>query len=571
MKKSFLYRKHNSSAVRFFVAVLICAWIFSGWPQIFNFPASVPSALAATSAFTATTSDSTFVVPSGTTSIVAKCWGAGGGGGGEGNNSGGGVAGGGGFAQGTIPVNSGESLTVRVGGFGGGGGNNTVVGTDDGGGGGGGGYSAILRGSTFLLQCAGGGGGGAGSAASETGGAGGAGGNTASTTGNNNDAYGDTGSNGANAACGGPVGAGIGEGGRGGTVGAAGLGGAGCAAGGVNGLDGAANAGGAGVDTGSMGAGAAGNNGGAAGGAGTQSDTLPGGGGGGGGVFGGGGGEAGDGEGAGGGGGGAANFDSTATATTTTAGSGATPGNNSDVDYTGTKGVGGAAGLKDASGNNGDDGYVVIIYEDPNFIQAAYRWFPNLNSTRVGDSPSMQDTPTIAPTQGSPIRLRLLLHLAGGGTVAQSATTSLLQFGPKNGGACSSATYTSIAANSGDIRFHENNLPISGAALTPHRLDPIHASSTAIQGIDTVNNQNYAEIQNDFTNTKSAINGGEDALWDFALVDFSAPPSTTYCFRTVQGGGEVLTDYSVYPEITTAGRVKVVLRSAVRLRLVRLR
>ena len=545
MKKSFLYRKHNSSAVRFFVAVLICAWIFSGWPQIFNFPASVPSALAATSAFTATTSDSTFVVPSGTTSIVAKCWGAGGGGGGGGQNASGAAGGGSGFAQGTIPVNSGESLTVRVGGFGGGGGNNTVAGTDDGGGGGGGGYSAILRGSTFLLQCAGGGGGGAGSAASETGGAGGAGGNTASTTNANNDAFGDNGTIGSGDTCGN----GVGQGGRGGTVGAGGEKGSGCGTG-NDGTAGSANAGGAGATggTGTMGPGSAGNNGGAAGGAGTQSGATPGG-----------------------GGGGASNFDSTATATTTTAGSGATPGNNSDADYTGTKGVGGAAGLKDASGNNGDDGYVVIIYEDPNFIQAAYRWFPNLNSTRVGDSPSMQDTPTIAPPQGTPFRLRLLLHLAGGGTVAQSATTSLLQFGPKNGGACSSATYTSIAANSGDIRFHENNLPISGAALTPHRLDPIHASSTAIQGIDTVNNQNYAEIQNDFTNTKSAINGGEDALWDFPLVDFSAPPSTTYCFRAVQGGGEVLTNYSVYPEITTAGMAKVVLRSAVRLRLVRLR
>jgi hypothetical protein len=53
--------------------------------------------------------------------------------------------------------------------------------------------------------------------------------------------------------------------------------------------------------------------------------------------------------------------------------------------------------------------------------------------------------------------------------------------------------------------------------------------------------------------------------WDFALVDNSSPPSTSYCFRAVQAGGGALA-YNVYPVIKTYQPMKITLRGNVKLR-----
>ncbi|MBY0315823.1 MAG: hypothetical protein K2Q26_09910, partial [Bdellovibrionales bacterium] len=129
-------------------------------------------------AFSYTGSNQTFVVPAGCTSISIKAWGAGGGGGGR-DSGAGGRGGAGAFAVNTtVPVKSGESLTVVVGGggsgglnsvnnsgggaggFGGGGnGGNSGTSGQSGAGGGGGGASSVLRSTLVLLTAAGGGGG----------------------------------------------------------------------------------------------------------------------------------------------------------------------------------------------------------------------------------------------------------------------------------------------------------------------------------------------------------------------------------------------------------------------------
>src|SRR3990172_6077222 len=148
-----------------------------------------------------TSTNTTFTVPAGVTSITVKAWGAGGAGGGGGTLAGaiGGNGGGGGFGNATISVTPGEVLDIVIGGggaggtgngggnggAGGGGGGVTAAGGGVGGvatgtmggGGGGGGYAAVKSGSTFLVQAAGGGGGGgAGNAGTDDGTAGGAGG-----------------------------------------------------------------------------------------------------------------------------------------------------------------------------------------------------------------------------------------------------------------------------------------------------------------------------------------------------------------------------------------------------------
>ena len=237
--------------------------------------------------FTTATAGTTFVVPAGATSLTVKMWGAGGGGA---------TGGGGGFAQATIAVTPGESLTVMVGGPGGlysgglnGGGGSIGTGSY---GNGGGGYSALMRGGAFLMQ-AGGGGGGSGYPGGAGGGAIGLAGSSYSTAG-----------------------------GGGGTSTAGGAGGVGVN-GAPSGTAGSANTGGTGTG---------------------DNIYYSMGGGGGGGRFGGGGGGGDDLTGGGGGGGGGSSF-VTGTATVETAGAGTTPGNNTDPDRTGNAGNPGYPGL----------------------------------------------------------------------------------------------------------------------------------------------------------------------------------------------------------------------------------
>jgi len=40
-------------------------------------------------------------------------------------------------------------------------------------------------------------------------------------------------------------------------------------------------------------------------------------------------------------------------------------------------------------------------------------------------------------------------------------------------------------------------------------------------------------------------------MWDFSLIDNTAPEGTSYCFRIVQSDNTPLDNYSFIPEITT--------------------
>ena len=273
-------------------------------------------------------------------SITVKAWGAGGGSGSNyyGSSYGpdsGAAGGGGGFAQTTLTVTPGQSLTIYVGGGGGAGTNYGPYSQD--GAGGGGGYSAIYSGGSYLLIAGGGGGGGSAGAYNYSG-AGGAGGGISGVT----------------------AGSGqyTGNGGGGGTSGGGGSAGTGGTSNGTAGSSLTGGAGGCGAySVGSSGAG--GTNG---GGGGCEVSSYSAGGGGGGGYYGGGGGGApSDWYGSGGGGGGSDYV--TGSGTVQTQGSGVTPGNNTDPAYSAGVGVGGAAIVNTtANGNSGANGYVVVTY-----------------------------------------------------------------------------------------------------------------------------------------------------------------------------------------------------------------
>lgn len=202
-----------------------------------------------------------------------------------------------------------------------------------------------------------------------------------------------------------------------------------------------------------------------------------------------------------------------------------------------------------------------------------HRWFQNLDATEPGLSATL-NTPIIAPTQGTGFRLRLNLHVLDA-NLGIGGTTTKLQFGEKIGSMCEPTgdeTYADVTTGSA-IAYYENAGVSDNAPINAHNFDPRHSSTTS--GIDTINLQNYNDGTSDtsFSNTQSAINQDEDGLWDFSLVDNSAPAGTSYCFRVVQNtGGGVIDDYgtSTLPEIRTRRPIRVQLIGKIILRKVRL-
>lgn len=130
-----LFFKISKSALVF---TLIFVWMFSGWPQVFEFPPKIQEAHAETTdTFTLLSNTNaagygSWVVPAGVTSADWACWG-GGGGGGDGDGDGAGGGGGGAFASSTASgLTEGEQHTVYIGAEGAG---STVQGGDGGNGG----------------------------------------------------------------------------------------------------------------------------------------------------------------------------------------------------------------------------------------------------------------------------------------------------------------------------------------------------------------------------------------------------------------------------------------------------
>jgi uncharacterized protein YjbI with pentapeptide repeats len=167
------------------------------------------------------------------------------------------------------------------------------------------------------------------------------------------------------------------------------------------------------------------------------------------------------------------------------------------------------------------------------------------DSTDVGAPLAAQDTPATQPGSGVPIRLRLLLHV-GGSHLAQSSGNLKLQFAGRGGGTCSAPTgspssYTDVT-DSTTVRYFDND-PGSddGDPLTPNLNDPLHL-------LDTTRPQTYEEANN-FTNSVSAVNVGQDGLWDFSLAVTGAPSGTVFCLRVVNDDNSLLNAYDVFPQI----------------------
>lgn len=183
------------------------------------------------------------------------------------------------------------------------------------------------------------------------------------------------------------------------------------------------------------------------------------------------------------------------------------------------------------------------IVISPTFNQEAYRWYANADSTDVGASLAADNTAATAPAQGTAFRLRTALHV-GGVASAIGTPQFKLQYAQRSG-ACDTAfsgeTYSDVASGSGAIRYYNNTTPADGAAATANTNDPATGHTKVMQ--------TYEEA-NDVTSV-AVVPAGQDGVFDFSLVDFSAPHGTSYCFRVIKNDGSPIDVYSAIPEITT--------------------
>ncbi len=181
------------------------------------------------------------------------------------------------------------------------------------------------------------------------------------------------------------------------------------------------------------------------------------------------------------------------------------------------------------------------------FEQSAYRFFANTDSTDVGSPLAAQDTAATLSSAGQAFRLRMLIHV-GVSDLFTNEGSFKLQFAQRGADnqcdtAFSGETYADVTVST-TIAYNNNITPADGDNLTENANDPTHAS-------DTVVYQTYEE-GNNFTNSRVAVNTGEDGKWDFALIDNGASSNTAYCFRIVRSDNSLLDTYSVIPQITTS-------------------
>jgi len=190
----------------------------------------------------------------------------------------------------------------------------------------------------------------------------------------------------------------------------------------------------------------------------------------------------------------------------------------------------------------------------PVYEQSGYRWFNNNNGTQVGaTTTATQDASSTLSSAGAQFRLRMVLDVTAASAPAGTGSSSVLklQFSSSTPGGCDAAysgeTYVDVETSSGYIRFYDNSTPLDGQTLTSTSSDPVHNGSG-----HSVTNQTYEETNNFNVTSTIAINS--DGRWDFSLVDSLAPAGTTFCFRAVYPWGDLIATSTAtkIPEIKTA-------------------
>jgi hypothetical protein len=182
--------------------------------------------------------------------------------------------------------------------------------------------------------------------------------------------------------------------------------------------------------------------------------------------------------------------------------------------------------------------------------QSGYRFFADPPGTLdVGTQLAAANTPALLSINGAKFRLRLSLHAGSALAINGEAVGFKLQFATRSvvcDTAFSGETYADITAATPIALADNTGILDDAGPIATNANDPPH-------GTDIIRRQTYNEL-NPFNNSQAALASGEDGLWDFALVDLSAPSGAIYCLRAVRNNGTSapLDSYLVssIPEVT---------------------
>ncbi len=157
-----------------------------------------------------------------------------------------------------------------------------------------------------------------------------------------------------------------------------------------------------------------------------------------------------------------------------------------------------------------------------------------------------QNTAAVFPGSQQIVRLRMLLHVGSSIALSGGYFNFKLQYAPRGvDNVCDTSftneTYADVTTST-PVAYGNNTTAADGGSLTTNANDPSDSGHTII-------NQQYEEANN--ATLASTTTSGQDAMWDFALIDNGSAPNTTFCLRVVDSAGVVLSSYSNVPQISS--------------------
>lgn len=175
-----------------------------------------------------------------------------------------------------------------------------------------------------------------------------------------------------------------------------------------------------------------------------------------------------------------------------------------------------------------------ITVPAPVYEQSSYRFYQNSNSSFFPGSALAAQNTSIIVRPGDAFRLRQLLRQTDGGQTTTSRTFKL-EMGEKLT-TCAAASYSDAIAV-----FTDNPTPSDEASILTSASDPTPASGSVVA-------QRYSE--NASISVQTAMQVGDNGLWDFSLASSAAWEGKTYCYRIVNSDNTVVGAYAQYPEVT---------------------
>lgn len=183
--------------------------------------------------------------------------------------------------------------------------------------------------------------------------------------------------------------------------------------------------------------------------------------------------------------------------------------------------------------------HTIVLSPGSSVSQSAYRWFANSTTAGAVGSPlASQNTATIAPTPGTPFRLRMLLGVSD---LALGTDNSFrLEYKFTASESCdATGGFLEVTATS-PIRYYDNSGVADGANLVTSVDDPVRSGVTKVS-------QTYEETNN--FSVATTIPVGQDGMWDFALTTHSDAESGLYCLRAARDHGGSLESYDAVPAL----------------------